>query len=479
MDSTTVSIIVPLVSISSAVIATGHLVLTKRETNSAIGWLGLIWLSPFLGVFLYALFGINRISRRAQALRGNKPHGIPAGSEPVSLEVLRSALATPGHHIEDLIEIGNRASALPLLAGNRITLLDGGDQAFPAMIKAIESAQRSIALCTYIFYPDELGLRFVEAMSQAKSRGVEVRVLIDDLGARYGMTSVLGRLDAEGIQRETFIPTLAPGWVRYFNLRNHRKILVVDGHIGFTGGMNIDSSYTSINPGIPARQDLHFRLEGPVVASLLQTFNEDWSFSKGERLEGECWNPSLEPRGNVLARGRPDGPDENFDQLYNLFLGAAACARTSLTILTPYFLPSSSLTDGLKLCALRGANVEILVPEVNYHKLIQWAATSTLRTMLESGARIWLTPPPFDHSKLLIVDGQWALVGSANWDPRSFRLNFEFCVECVGEELLSDLRAVIERKRSASKSLTLEQLDQTSLPIRLRDGVARLFSPYI
>ncbi len=227
-----------------------------------------------------------------------------------------------------------------------------------------------------------------------------------------------------------FLPRWLPRVTPYANLRNHRKILVVDGRCGFTGGMNIrEGHYPEVRPRHPI-QDLHFRVEGPVVAHLQEAFAEDWVFCSGELLQGERWFPPLEPAGVSPVRGIADGPDEDFEKLRLTLLGALACARSSVLIVTPYFLPDAGLITALNVTALRGVAVDIVLPERNNLRLVQWASTALLWQVLEQGCWVWLSPPPFDHSKLMVVDGTWALVGSANWDPRSLRLNFEFNLEC-------------------------------------------------
>ena len=231
-------------------------------------------------------------------------------------------------------------------------------------------------------------------------------------------------------------------------------------------------------PRAPVR-DLHFRLEGPVVAQIQEVFAEDWRFCTGETLAGDRWRPELAARGPVLARGIPDGPDGQFERLRLTLLGALACARSSVRIVTPYFLPDSALITSLNVAALRGVRVDIVLPGVNNHRVVQWASTALLWQVLERGCRVWLTPAPFDHSKLMLVDGVWTLLGSINWDPRSLRLNFELDVECYDRELAATLERWVDARIAAAREVRLADVDGRSLPGKLRDGVARLLSPYL
>ena len=255
--------------------------------------------------------------------------------------------------------------------------------------------------------------------------------------------------------------------------------MVVDGTIGFTGGINIDErNCQEGQPRHPVR-DLHFRVTGPVAAQFQEAFADDWVFATGELLQGEPWFSAVEPEGPVLARGIPDGPDNNFETVRLTLLGALACARSSVLVVTPYFLPDASLIAALNVTALRGVHVDLVLPLKNDLALVQWASTALLGQLLERGCRVWLSPPPFDHTKLMLVDELWTLLGSANWDPRSLRLNFEFNVECYDRELATSLADLVRSKIQRSRPLSLADMDGRSLPIRLRDGVARLFSPYL
>jgi cardiolipin synthase A/B len=463
-----------------AVIASAHVILTKRNVSAAVAWVGLIWLSPVVGALLYALVGINRIRRRATTARSGLPryHATRAQARPVA-ELLGEALPPEFAYLEDIARLSNRAADRPLLAGNRITPLIDGDEAYPAMLGAIGSARSTISLATYIFDNDRAGRAFRNALREAVRRGVEVRVLIDDVGARYSFPPMMRSLRRAGVPAARFMPTVLHWRMPYFNLRNHRKILVVDGAVGFTGGMNIRAgSWIETRPSHPIR-DLHFRIEGPVVAELQEVFAEDWAFATGERLQGAGWFPDIDPVGPTLARGISDGPDIDFDKLPTVILGAISTARSRIHVITPYFIPDQTLTTMLGLAAMRGVEVCILTPEKNNLVLVQWASTAHWGPLLEKGCRIFLTPPPFDHAKLLLVDGVWTLLGSANLDPRSLQLNFEFNVECYDLVLTERLETLFEERRQRSREVRLEEVQNLPLGVKLRNGVARLASPYL
>jgi cardiolipin synthase len=205
----------------------------------------------------------------------------------------------------------------------------------------------------------------------------------------------------------------------------------------------------------------------------------DWTFTTRETLEGDEWFPPLEPVGEVVARGIPDGPDEDFEMLLLTLLGAVSQATSSIRLATPYFLPDPTLIDALRIAALRGVRVEVVLPERGNLRFVEWAAAAQLPQIMKWGCRVYLSRPPFDHSKILVVDGRWSLIGSANWDPRSLRLNFEYAVECYSERLAEQLERLLDARIAGGRPLTLAELRARSLPVRLRDGVARLAQPYL
>jgi cardiolipin synthase len=454
---------------------TADAVLRKRNVRSVIGWVGVAWLTPLIGSLLYLLFGINRIKRRAKLLapRTSRPPIVMAEQR----ELVGGVIA--GHPgLAGLARLGWRVTRNPLLDGNEIIPLSGGDAAYPEMLAAIEGATRSISLETYIFDSDPAGDEFAAALGRAQERGVAVRVLIDDVGSRYSRPSMVRRLRQAGITAAAFLPTRL-AFLRYGNLRNHRKFLVVDGRVGFTGGMNIREGHVlSRNPKAPV-QCLQFRLRGPIVEDLQANFAIDWEFTTKERLSGDAWFPPVEEHGPVLARGVPSGPDEEFDKVLEIILGALSTATRRVRIVTPYFLPEDVLQRAIEITALRAVELDIVLPSKSNIPIVDWAMAPTLPYLIRKGCRIFRTPPPFDHTKLFIVDDAWCFIGSTNWDARSLRLNFEYNVECYDEALAAALNAIVDAKIATAERVDPETLRNRSFALRLRDGLARLGTPYL
>lgn len=463
-----------------SVLAAGHAVLHKRDSRAAIAWVGFVWFVPLVGAVMYFLFGLNRIRHRAALLRKNLERYRAQAAQPECLpEELQRHLPDHGGHLQMLARVVGGVIERPLLRGNRIDPLVNGDEAYPAMLEAIQQARQTVSFVTYIFDRDEAGRAFAHALGEAARRGVEVRVLIDAMGIRYSWPTILHTLRREGVKYARFLPPSALWHLMSMNMRTHRKILVADGRVGFTGGMNIRVGHCLQRQPPHPVQDIHFRVKGPVVTQLQEVFTDDWLFTTGEALRGDSWFPKSESEGQVLARGVPDGPDENFEKLHWTLLGALSIARYSVRIMTPYFLPDPAVVSALNLAAMRGVQVDIILPARSNLPPILWASRAMWSQVLQHGCRMWLTPRPFDHSKLMLVDGCWVLIGSANWDPRSLRLNFEFNLECYDAELAQRLDQWVDTKRKGAHPVTMEEVDGRPLPARLRDGIARLLTPYL
>ncbi|MDT8435683.1 MAG: cardiolipin synthase [Gemmatimonadota bacterium] len=462
-----------------AATASAHVILRKRDVRAAIGWTGLIWLVPIGGALLYLVFGVNRIRRRGARIQAEMAFLSQSRAAALPSPVEHLPFADVSESEEGLARAVGRLTGLPLAPGNRVEALADGDEAFPAMLEAIRTAASTVVLQTYIFDVDSVGREFLDALEAAHRRGVAVRVLIDAVGALYGRPSVTRELRRRGVPVATFLGDLMPWRMPFLNLRNHRKLLVIDGRTGFTGGLNIRARHLRATPPGRAVRDLHFRLAGPVVRHLAETFAKDWVFTTGETLYSPGWFPHLEPVGAVVARGIADGPDEEVDRLHATYLAALAGADRSVRIVTPYFLPDPALMAGLATAALRGVEVDVVLPRRNNLRVVGWAMQAQLGQVLDAGCRVWLTPPPFDHSKLMLVDGRWALFGSGNWDPRSFRLNFELDVEAYDAELGDQLERMTRERIAIAAPLTRKELHARPLPSRLRDGIAWLASPYL
>ncbi|MYM62483.1 cardiolipin synthase [Pseudomaricurvus sp. HS19] len=480
-----------------ALMATVHALLYKRDPRAALGWVSMCLFFPLAGSLLYYTFGINRVQTQAHRLSGGRRFRFRVGYERGSL-VHRP---TPSLQLDDddrqlFVAVADHVSTFPLCEGNRITMLRNGEQAYPAMLAAIAGAEHYVLLITYLFQWDAVGRQFVAALKQAQARGVKVYVLLDGVGEWYSWPGVVVRhLRRAGVAVERFLPPrlLPPSFS--INLRNHRKILVVDGEQAFTGGMNIGVRHLLESESAHRTSDLHFAMRGSVVQQLQQVFRSDWQFASGRPLDlllppqvpqqvslqetvQEAWHAGTSDE-SVCCRCISDGPGEDLDRIALVLMGTISAAREQLTLITPYFLPSRELIGSLQAAALRGVAVTVILPEKSNLRMVDWASRNLLWELLQYGVRVRYQPPPFAHTKLLLIDGHYAQVGSANIDARSLRLNFELNVEIHGASAVAPLQAYGDEILHASRQVTLREIVSRPLPARIRDAACWLFLPYL
>lgn len=453
--------------------AAWHALLYKREPRAAWGWIAVCLMFPLLGALLYVLFGVNRVRTRGSKLRQRSPF---------ALDQTRRA---PEDQSADIVPQGYRVQARtafaitgrPLLGGNHVEMLENGEETYPVMLDAIEKASKYIYIATYIFEANATGQRFAAALRRALDRGVDVRVLLDGIG-EWSAWPLGGRmLKDAGIPMARFLPPrLFPPQLS-INLRCHHKIMVVDGLVGFAGGMNIGDRYLAKNNNPHRVQDVHFRFHGPVVAQMEEVFLWDWGFATGQETEPPEALPSQQ--GNMACRTVADGPNEEHDKLPAIITAAFNSARTRVAVMTPYFLPPREIIGAIQSAAQRGVLVQIILPEKSDHAMVDHATRNMLWELLLQGVDVRFQPPPFAHTKLLLVDGHYALIGSTNLDPRSLRLNFEFVVEVYDKDFTARLDKHIQQVLSKSRQVNLREVDSRSFWTHTRDALCWLFSPYL
>ena len=442
-------------------IASLHALLTKPDPRSALSWIAVCGLIPYGGVALYALFGVNRV-RRPQLTWGAASQ--PRPSEPA----FPASLAAQ-------VRVGDALTRRPLEGGNVLETLHDGEQAFPRMLEAIGSARDSVWLSTYIFQTDHVGRQFVAALAAAVRRQVKVRVLVDGIGEWYDWPHVVPILRRAGVWAERFLPPRLLPPSLSLNCRNHRKILIVDGAVAYIGGMNLGGREVGGSTG-RRMSDIHFRLRGPIVAQLGETFAEDWLFATGEPLPAVAatWRA-----GDCICRAVPGGPDGDVDNLLLIILSAVTGAERQVQIMTPYFIPPLELVAALEAAALRGVEVCLVLPRRSNLRYIDWATLHWIPALVRRGVRVHLQEPPFSHAKLLVIDGRYAHVGSVNVDTRSLRLNFEIAVEVYDPDFCGELAAFIAQRAGSVPALTAESMEAIKLPQRIRNALCWLISPYL
>ena len=365
-----------------------------------------------------------------------------------------------------------------LIAGNRIDTLVNGDTIFPAMLAAIRSAQTTINFETFIYWSGDIARRFADALVERARAGVAVRVLLDWAGSRRMDQELLTEMRAAGVQVVRFRP---PHWYTLdrINNRTHRKLLIVDGHVGFTGGVGIGDEWLgdARNPG--EWRDTHFRITGPMVAMLQGAFAANWVEDTGELLTGACHFPDLKPSGATVAQIVASTTGSR-NYLHMMLMTAIAAAERHIRIATPYFVPDDVALGQLRDAAARGVEIDILVPgEHTDSELVRRASRHFWRTLLEAGVRIHEYQPTFMHAKLMVVDTVFASVGSTNFDERSFRLNDEANLNVFDAGFAREMIDVFERDLSCARAVTLQAWEARPLRQRLIDRAGSWMRPQI
>jgi cardiolipin synthase len=450
----------------AAAFASLHALLHKRRPQSAFGWIALCFTLPLVGPLLYYLFGINRVEARARKLLiGHR-----------ALECPTEYVGTPPPALLPLSRLGFAVSGWPLTAANRVDLLHDAAAIFDAMIAAIDAAREYVYFSTYIFDGGALGRRFAAALTAAAERGADVRVLLDGVGEWYSWERASSLFRGTRVRFARFLPPrLWPPTIRV-NLRNHRKILVVDGNAAFTGGINVRDRYLDGAEGHRI-VDSHCRITGPVVTQIETVFLRDWQFATADATAAPRRLP--QPAGGALCRAISNGPDTALDRLTTLITGAIGSARQRVAIMTPYFVPPRELIAPLQAAALAGVDVAVILPARNNLPYVHRATRHMLWELLQRGVHVYYQPPPFVHSKLFYVDDYYAQVGSANFDARSLCLNFELNVEVFDRDTVTSLASHFEAIRSRSVRLSLQDVDNRPVLTKAIDGIAWLFSPYL
>lgn len=357
----------------------------------------------------------------------------------------------------------------PVVAGNRIEALSNGDEIFPPMLEAIRGASHSISFLTYVYWTGEIAREMAGELEAACRRGVDVRVLLDAVGAYKMNSELVDRMRSAGCQVEYFHPI---HWytLRRFNHRTHRRALVIDGRIGFTGGVGIADEWTG-DAGDPGHwRDEHFRVEGPVVRYLQGAFSENWRETTGEALSGPRHYPDLEPAGEAVVIPILEGPGGSVSKTAFAYWTMLKGARERVRIWTPYFAPDPDLEAAILETARRGVEVELLMPnELNDSRVVRWASQTYYGDLLDAGVRIYEYQPTMMHVKSLTVDREWAVVGTANFDNRSFELNYEVMLAVRDPAFVRSLDATFEADRARSVEITPDMVERRSVLARVRD----------
>ncbi len=461
-----------LINIALAVATISWILAIKREPTSALAWCLLVLFVPFLGCFLFVLFGYQSVhapirkKRRHAAEFRARGAGVDERSDHVGYEGL-AGLAV-------------RLGAQPATIGNAVTVYDTGAETYEAMLDSIRQAKHHVHLQFFIVRSDESGIRFMQALAERARNGVEVRFLFDAVGSWSLKRSVVDILTSASGQARPFRTLSNPLRRRLqINLRNHRKILVVDGRVGFTGGFNLGDEYLGKNPFFGPWRDTFIRVEGPAVAGLQRVFTEDWDFSADEELTTDAYFPVVPPMGPSTVQVAWSGPDQDSKMIREVYFAAIMRSRKRVWLTSPYFVPDAGILDALCLAAHLGRDVRVLCPFRPDKWLALLAARYYWAELLRAGGKVYQYTNGFIHAKTLLIDDEWASVGTANFDNRSLHLNFE--VTCLIES--PDVQAELERQflRDLEVSIRLDPTVFARRPYisKMAENASRLLSPIL
>ncbi|MEX0652777.1 MAG: cardiolipin synthase [Phycisphaeraceae bacterium] len=449
------------------------------QPSTSMAWLSVIFFLPIVGMVVYLLIGVNYLGRK-RALERRKLVGVGRLPEAVAEIEPYTAHADLLPEQRNMIAQAEQISGNPIVRGNTVELIDGNEMLIDKLVRDIDAAEHHVHLVIYIFWPDVIGLRVCEALIRAARRGVACRVLADASGSRPLLRSAVAtRMTEAGVQLYGALP-VAP-WRRKLariDLRNHRKIAVVDGRIAYSGSHNIvQEEYGHKRAG--AWVDLSGRFTGPVVAQFQMVFLEDWAFDTGERLESDHLFPPTGATGDVAAQVVPTGPSHEAETFRRVLITALNAARHRIVLTTPYLVPDEPTMLALAMAADRGAEVSVIVPEKSDHPIVHAAGRWYFDKLLEAGIDLYQYHGGMLHAKTITVDDTFALLGSANIDIRSFNLNFEINVMLYGPEITSELRCAQQRYLSRSTPITLDRWRQRPLTKQYLEAAAALLSPLL
>ena len=458
-----------------ALILIPRIILERRQPAATVAWVLSIALLPVVGVPLYFIVGGRRIRRHIRAKIG------AIGSVESSVENRIRPQELPSPISAACSRVLTTAGAPPPVAGNRVTVIDGGDAMYGALLGLIEEARDHIHAQFFILDVDVIGKRFIHALASRARAGIRIRLLLDAVGSWRALRQIVRPLRKAGGEVAEFLPALPLHRKWSAHLRNHRKLLIADGRAAFTGGMNIGERYMRPRAGPGMWRDSSVIIEGTAVRDLQTIFLDDWAFATEETGAEGLLFPPLPTFGGDGADGLlqivASGPDRTMRPIYQGVFTAFTLAHRRIWIATPYFVPDDAITTSLENAALRGVDVRLIVPEKSDLKSVKLAGRSYFDDLMQAGVKIYLYQPTNLHSKVLIIDDDVGVVGSSNVDIRSFFLNFELGVFLFGRKEIEALAAGFDADLSASTQLDPAVFGNRPKLVRLLEDSARIFSP--
>lgn len=473
--------LVAIITILNMLFAVVVIFLERRDVAVTWAWLMVFFFLPVIGFILYLILGQNLSRLKIYKIQEEKQKFLDTLIELQKGDLHRiryNDASINAYH--DLIYMNLTSGYSYFTQDNDVEIFVDGFSKFDALFQDIEQAKHHVHLIYYIIKPDDLGKRLVQLLVQKAKEGIEVRLLYDDVGSHRLPRGFFNELRAAGGQVSAFFPSKIPLLNYRLNYRNHRKMAIIDGKNGYIGGFNVGDEYLGLDPHFGEWRDTHLKISGTAVLQMQGLFILDWNLASAKPITDEMHYLSApEHKGNVGLQILSSGPDQQMEQIKNAYIKMIYTARESIFIQTPYFIPDESLKTALKIAAMSGIDVRIMLPSRPDHRLVYWASISYLDELLEVGGKCFLYEKGFLHAKTMVVDGEVASVGTANIDIRSFKLNFEVNAFIYDPPTATRLKNIFLEDMKHSRILTLDQYKQRTWWQRVRESWARLLSPIL
>jgi len=464
-----------------AVVVATRILRRPQEPPAMVAWIFAVLFVPGLGAMLYWILGSHRLRRKLRRRRRRVAHLLERWRAHVDPRGLRPTLADLPEDLAGIAELGRRLAGVPAIGGNMVSILEESNATYAALEQALRDARQHIHMEYYIWQPDDTGRHFRDLVAERARAGVECRVLLDAVGCRRIRRDFLRPWLKAGVRVAFFLPLyplrLRKRWT--VHLRNHRKVVVVDGHTAFLGSQNIGDEYRGRLRRLSPWYDTHMRICGPAALFAQQTFAEDWYYATREALDREAYFTPPRQCGDCIVQVLPTGPDQPVSVLAQIVFAAVSSARGTIRIATPYFVPDLAIRMALEHACYRGVRVRLVLPSRSDSRLALWAARSFYPELLEAGVEIHEYDGGVLHSKIVTVDDRWCMLGSANMDVRSFRLNFETTALIYDQPVAAGLTASIDRFCARARRIGAQQVWHRPLKEQLKEGAARLLAPLL
>ncbi|MCL1974260.1 MAG: cardiolipin synthase [Bacteroidetes bacterium] len=460
-----------------------QMVYHKRDPVKTISWTVVLLFLPFAGLIIYLYFGQNYRKNKLYSRKGVRDERIKkviSAQQIAHFETQKDLLPKEIAKQQRLIKLNLNNNKSLLTTRNKITLFDKGKEALEAMLQSVLQARHHIHLQTYIIENDAVGTLWQQALIQKASQGVQVRLIYDDVGSWHLPPHFIRNLQSAGVEVAPFAAVKFPWFTSKINYRNHRKILVVDGQVGYMGGVNIADRYFSGGDWILWR-DTHIRIEGDAVANLQSSFYLDWYFIKGKNISGRL---SFYPKPIVDApvcytQIITSGPDSDYANIMQSYFTAITQAKQHIYIVSPYFTPNETILNAIKIASLSGVDVRIMMPEKSDTKIAHLSSRSYYTELMEAHVKIYLFRKGFNHSKVVSIDGDFCIIGSANMDNRSFEHNFEISALVYNETFTAEVETRFQADLKDCTFLQLRTWEKRPKREKIAEAFARLFSPLL